>query len=67
MAPRIHESQQSQFYLHDQPQVPRRTWGEPQPIQLGNEMSNIGYNQSMDSRYVHPSGKCIQRVTISYP
>ncbi|XP_023247057.1 patronin isoform X2 [Copidosoma floridanum] len=55
MTQRVHEQQQSQFYLHDQPQVPRRTWGQPQPIQLGNDMSAVGYNQSMDTRYVPPS------------
>jgi calmodulin-regulated spectrin-associated protein len=57
MASRVHESQQTQFYLHDQPQVPRRTWGQPQPIQLGNEIPAVGYNQSMDTRYVSSSGK----------
>ncbi|XP_058802244.1 patronin isoform X4 [Phymastichus coffea] len=51
---RVHEPQQSQFYLHDQPQVPRRTWGQPRPIHLGNDVATIGYNQSMDSRYVSP-------------
>ncbi|KAJ8672893.1 hypothetical protein QAD02_004154, partial [Eretmocerus hayati] len=55
VTPRMHEPQQSQFYLHDQPQVPRRTWGQPQPIQLGNDVSTVGYNQSMDTRYVPPS------------
>ncbi|XP_023316368.1 patronin isoform X4 [Trichogramma pretiosum] len=49
---RLPESPQSQFYLHDQPQVPRRTWGQPQPLQLGNDLSAIAYNQSMDSRYI---------------
>ncbi|XP_011501000.1 PREDICTED: patronin isoform X3 [Ceratosolen solmsi marchali] len=52
---RVHESQQSQFYLHDQPQVPRRTWGQPQPIQLGNEIPAVPHNQSMNSHYVPPS------------
>lgn len=56
MSTRVHEPpQQSQFYLHDQPQVPRRTWGQPQPIQLGNE--TVGYNQSVDTRYAPSSGK----------
>ena len=53
--PRIQDPQQSQFYLHDQPQViPRRTWGRPPPAQnLANEMAAVGYQQPppMDSRY----------------
>ncbi|KAK2582397.1 hypothetical protein KPH14_004717 [Odynerus spinipes] len=52
ITPRIQDSQQSQFYLHDQPQLQRRTWGQPPPSQsLANEMANVGYQQSMDSRY----------------
>ncbi|XP_043271268.1 patronin isoform X3 [Venturia canescens] len=52
--PRIQEPQQSQFYLHDQPQqMARRTWGRPPTAQnLANEMAAVGYQQSpMDSRY----------------
>lgn len=59
MPARVHETPpppQSQFYLHDQPQVPRRTWGQPQPIQLANDITGVGYNQSMDSRYNPPPG-----------
>ena len=61
MTARVHDSPQSQFYLHDQPQVPRRTWGQPQPIQLGNDLSAVSYNQSMDSRYVPPPGNGLLR------
>nr|XP_012147107.1 PREDICTED: patronin isoform X17 [Megachile rotundata] len=44
--------QQSQFYLHDQPQLQRRMWGQPPPTQsLANEMAAVGYNQPMDPRY----------------
>ncbi|XP_043681965.1 patronin isoform X16 [Vespula pensylvanica] len=51
LTPRIQDSQQSQFYLHDQPQLQRRTWGQPPPNQnLTNEM-NVGYQQSIDSRF----------------
>ncbi|XP_018059324.1 PREDICTED: patronin isoform X9 [Atta colombica] len=50
--PRLQDSQQSQFYLHDQPQVQRRMWGQPVPTQsLANEMAAVGYQQSMDSRF----------------
>ncbi|XP_078049388.1 calmodulin-regulated spectrin-associated protein patronin isoform X5 [Augochlora pura] len=49
---KLQESQQSQFYLHDQPQLQRRMWGQPPPTQsLANEMAAVGYQQSMDSRY----------------
>ncbi|XP_014601153.1 PREDICTED: patronin isoform X12 [Polistes canadensis] len=52
LTPRIQDSQQSQFYLHDQPQLQRRTWGQPPPSQnLANEMTNVGYQQSIDSRF----------------
>ncbi|KMQ97150.1 calmodulin-regulated spectrin-associated protein 1 [Lasius niger] len=51
LTPRLQDSQQSQFYLHDQPQVQRRMWGQPAPAQsLANEMA-VGYQQSMDSRF----------------
>ncbi|XP_015607322.1 patronin isoform X4 [Cephus cinctus] len=52
MTPRIQDSQQSQFYLHDQPQIQRRTWRQP-PIgqSLANEMTAAGYQQNPDSRY----------------
>ncbi|XP_034195710.2 calmodulin-regulated spectrin-associated protein patronin isoform X21 [Osmia lignaria lignaria] len=44
--------QQSQFYLHDQPQLQRRMWGQPPPTQsLANEMAAVGYQQPMDPRY----------------
>ncbi|XP_036145003.1 patronin isoform X2 [Monomorium pharaonis] len=46
------QDQQSQFYLHDQPQVQRRMWGQPAPAQsLANEMAAVGYQQSLDSRF----------------
>ncbi|XP_015182335.1 PREDICTED: patronin isoform X1 [Polistes dominula] len=52
LTPRIQDSQQSQFYLHDQPQLQRRTWGQPPPSQnLANEMTNVGYQQPIDSRF----------------
>lgn len=52
LTPRLQDSQQSQFYLHDQPQVQRRMWGQPVPTQsLANEMAAVGYQQSMDSRF----------------
>ncbi|XP_012216723.1 patronin isoform X2 [Linepithema humile] len=49
LTPRL---QESQFYLHDQPQVQRRMWGQPAPAQsLANEMAAVGYQQPMDSRF----------------
>ncbi|XP_076245333.1 calmodulin-regulated spectrin-associated protein patronin isoform X9 [Calliopsis andreniformis] len=46
------DSQQSQFYLHDQPQLQRRMWGQPPPTQsLANEMAAVGYQQTIDPRY----------------
>ncbi|XP_011869488.1 PREDICTED: patronin isoform X3 [Vollenhovia emeryi] len=52
LAPRLQDTQQSQFYLHDQPQVQRRMWGQPAPAQsLANEMAAVGYQQSMESRF----------------
>ncbi|XP_039307077.1 patronin isoform X3 [Solenopsis invicta] len=52
LAPRLQDPQQSQFYLHDQPQVQRRMWGQPAPAQsLANEMAAVGYQQSLDSRF----------------
>lgn len=49
---RLQDPQQSQFYLHDQPQVQRRMWGQPAPPQsLANEMAAVGYQQPMDSRF----------------
>ncbi|KYM95331.1 Short spindle protein 4 [Cyphomyrmex costatus] len=52
LTPRLQDSQQSQFYLHDQPQVQRRMWGQPVSTQsLANEMAAVGYQQSMDSRF----------------
>ncbi|GAB1859586.1 LOW QUALITY PROTEIN: patronin [Camponotus japonicus] len=52
LTPRLQDPQQSQFYLHDQPQVQRRMWGQPAPAQsLANEMAAVGYQQSMDSRF----------------
>ncbi|XP_076279733.1 calmodulin-regulated spectrin-associated protein patronin isoform X22 [Lasioglossum baleicum] len=52
---KLQESQQSQFYLHDQPQLQRRMWGQPPPTQsLANEMAAVGYQQSMDPRYGSP-------------
>lgn len=52
MPPRIQDPQQGQFYLHDQPQLQRRTWGRPPPQQnLANEMAAVGYQQPMDPRY----------------
>ncbi|XP_011256822.1 patronin isoform X3 [Camponotus floridanus] len=49
---RLQDPQQSQFYLHDQPQVQRRMWGQPAPAQsLANEMAAVGYQQSIDSRF----------------
>lgn len=58
---KMQDSQQSQFYLHDQPQLQRRMWGQPPPTQsLANEMAAVGYQQQMDSRYGSPSsGMCI--------
>lgn len=48
--------QQSQFYLHDQPQqTQRRTWSQisqPQPVQnLTHEIAAVGYQQSIDPAY----------------
>jgi len=52
LTPRLQDSQQAQFYLHEQPQVQRRMWGQPTPVQnLANEMAAVGYQQSMDSRF----------------
>ncbi|XP_025159562.1 patronin isoform X7 [Harpegnathos saltator] len=52
LTPRLQDPQQSQFYLHDQPQIQRRMWGQPPPAQsLANEMAVVGYQQSMDSRF----------------
>ncbi|XP_066580923.1 patronin-like isoform X3 [Prorops nasuta] len=52
MTPRIQDTQQSQFYLHDHPQVQRRTWAQPVSAQnLANEMAAVGYQQSLDSRF----------------
>ncbi|XP_014473692.1 PREDICTED: patronin isoform X2 [Dinoponera quadriceps] len=52
LTPRLQDTQQSQFYLHDQPQMQRRMWGQPPPPQsLANEMAAVGYQQSMDSRF----------------
>ncbi|XP_076751756.1 calmodulin-regulated spectrin-associated protein patronin isoform X8 [Xylocopa sonorina] len=49
---KLQDTQQSQFYLHDQPQLHRRMWGQPPPTQsLANEMAAVGYQQSMDPRY----------------
>jgi len=49
---RLQDSQQAQFYLHEQPQVQRRMWSQPTPVQnLANEMAAVGYQQSMDSRF----------------
>ncbi|XP_060822638.1 patronin isoform X15 [Bombus pascuorum] len=49
---KLQDTQQSQFYLHDQPQLQRRMWGQPPPTQsLANEMAAVGYQQSMDPRY----------------
>lgn len=51
LVPRLQDSQQSQFYLHDQPQIQRRMWGQPPPAQsLANEMAAVGYQQPIDSR-----------------
>lgn len=60
LTPRLQQDPpQSQFYLHDQPQVQRRMWGQPAPAQsLANEMAAVGYQQSMDSRFSpQPTGK----------
>ncbi|XP_020292949.1 patronin isoform X6 [Pseudomyrmex gracilis] len=52
LTPRLQDTQQSQFYLHDQPQVQRRMWGQPAPAQsLANEMAAVGYQQPIDSRF----------------
>lgn len=67
--PRIQEPQQSQFYLHDQPQMPRRTWGRPPPAQnLANEMAAVGYQQPpMDSRYSpQPQGKTSESGPLEF-
>ncbi|XP_017760213.1 PREDICTED: patronin isoform X10 [Eufriesea mexicana] len=49
---KLQDTQQSQFYLHDQPQLQRRMWGQPPPTQsLANEMAAVGYQQSIDPRY----------------
>ncbi|XP_076178104.1 calmodulin-regulated spectrin-associated protein patronin isoform X10 [Ptiloglossa arizonensis] len=56
LTPKLQDSQQSQFYLHDQPQLQRRMWGQPPPTQsLANEMAAVGYQQQLDSRYSSPS------------
>ena len=72
MTARIQEPQQSQFYLHDQPQLPRRTWGSPLPAQsLANEMAAVGYQPPVDSRFnTQPIGnylknkKCLVKYLI---
>ncbi|XP_076220672.1 calmodulin-regulated spectrin-associated protein patronin isoform X19 [Nomia melanderi] len=52
LSSKLQEPQQSQFYLHDQPQLQRRMWGQPPPTQsLANEIAAVGYQQSMDPRY----------------
>ncbi|KZC04265.1 Short spindle protein 4 [Dufourea novaeangliae] len=52
LSSKLQESQQSQFYLHDQPQLQRRMWGQPPSTQsLANEMAAVGYQQSIDPRY----------------
>ncbi|XP_076668126.1 calmodulin-regulated spectrin-associated protein patronin isoform X14 [Andrena cerasifolii] len=49
---KLQDSQQSQFYLHDQPQLQRRMWGQPPPTQsLANEMAAVSYQQAIDPRY----------------
>ncbi|XP_043510327.1 patronin isoform X14 [Frieseomelitta varia] len=49
---KLQDTQQSQFYLHDQPQLQRRMWGQPPPTQsLANEMAAVSYQQSIDPRY----------------
>ncbi|XP_043262535.1 patronin isoform X4 [Colletes gigas] len=56
LTPKLQDSQQSQFYLHDQPQLQRRMWGQPPPTQsLANEMAAVGYQQQIDTRYSSPS------------
>ncbi|XP_026670652.1 patronin isoform X4 [Ceratina calcarata] len=56
MTSKLPDTQQSQFYLHDQPQLQRRMWGQPPPTQnLANEMAAVGYQQSMDPRYSNQS------------
>ncbi|XP_053979412.1 patronin isoform X17 [Hylaeus volcanicus] len=55
ITPKLQDSQQSQFYLHDQPQLQRRMWGQPPSTQsLANEMAAVGYQQQVDSRYNSP-------------
>lgn len=50
LAPKLQDPQQ--FYLHDQPQIQRRMWGQPPPPQsLANEMAAVGYQQPIDSRF----------------
>lgn len=58
---KLQETQQSQFYLHDQPQLQRRMWSQPPPTQsLANEMAAVGYQQSIDPRYsTQPASTCI--------
>ncbi|XP_043484313.1 patronin isoform X2 [Leptopilina heterotoma] len=53
MTARIQDPQQSQFYLHDQPQqLPRRTWGSPLPAQsLANEMAAVSFQSPVDPRF----------------
>ncbi|XP_043794528.1 patronin isoform X6 [Apis laboriosa] len=49
---KLQDTQQSQFYLHDQPQLQRRMWGQPPSTQsLANEMAAVGYQQPIDPRY----------------
>ncbi|KAK9302490.1 hypothetical protein QLX08_005556 [Tetragonisca angustula] len=49
---KLQDTTQSQFYLHDQPQLQRRMWGQPPPTQsLANEMAAVSYQQSIDPRY----------------
>ncbi|XP_063990128.1 patronin isoform X6 [Diachasmimorpha longicaudata] len=50
MTPRIQDPQAGQFYLHDQPQMQRRTWARP-PQNLANEMAAVSYQQPVDPRY----------------
>lgn len=58
---KLQDTQQSQFYLHDQPQLQRRMWGQPPPTQsLANEMAAVGNQQPIDPRYgTQPTGMCI--------
>lgn len=52
LSSKLQDTQQSQFYLHDQPQLQRRMWGQPPSTQsLANEMAAVGYQQPIDPRY----------------